>query len=152
MKRRFTDLPAESRYSSKDWRWRVSTDHNDHGELLDHQFRMSRESRLRNGSYEYGADQHQQRRLDDLLTRGNGVVWLPPNFNSYFEYERPRKGNWALRRRAGSCTAAASPATTRSATASSSSRRYFISDAFSLYVGLYCRAHAGLAGLAAATT
>ena len=39
---RFTELPVESRYASKDWRWRVSTDHNDHGELLSHQFRISR--------------------------------------------------------------------------------------------------------------
>ena len=47
-------------------------------------------------------DQHQQRRLDDLLTRGNGVVRLPPNFNSYFEYERPRIGQLGLRSRSGS--------------------------------------------------
>ena len=67
--RRFTDLPAESRYASKDWRWRVSTDYNDHGELLGHQFRISRESRLRNGSYEYGADQHQQRRRRTICSR-----------------------------------------------------------------------------------
>ena len=29
--RRFTDLPEESRYSSKEWRWRASTNYNDHG-------------------------------------------------------------------------------------------------------------------------
>ena len=93
--RRFTDMPEASRYSSKDWRWRVSTDYNDHGQLLNHQFRMSRESRLRNGSYEYGQININSAGYDDLLTRGNGVLWLPPNFNSYFDYQRPRKGNWA---------------------------------------------------------
>jgi hypothetical protein len=92
--RRFTELPAESRYASKDWRWRVSTDHNNHGELLGHQFRISRESRLRNGSYEYGQINVNSAGFDDLLTRGNGSVWLPPNVNGYFEYQRPREGNW----------------------------------------------------------
>lgn len=93
--RRFTELPAESRYASKDWRWRASTVRNDRGELLNHQFRMSRESRLRDGSYEYGQVNVNSAGRDDLLTRGNGVVKLPPNFDSYFEFERPRKGNWS---------------------------------------------------------
>ena len=93
--RRFTDMPETSRYSSKDWRGRVSTDYNDHGQLLGHQFRVSRESRLRDGSYEYGQINVNSAGFDDLLTRGNGVLWLPPNFNSYFNFERPRKGNWA---------------------------------------------------------
>ncbi|WP_129647528.1 DUF5916 domain-containing protein [Peristeroidobacter agariperforans] len=95
LNRRFTQLPAESRYASKDWRGRVSTSYNDAGELMNHQFRISRESRLRNGSYEYGQININSAGVDDLLTRGHGVVNLPPNFNSYFEYERPRQGNWA---------------------------------------------------------
>ena len=94
--RRFTDLPKESRYASKDWRWRASTNHNNHGELLNHQFRMSRESRLRDGSYEYAQINVNSAGLDDLLTRGNGVLRVPPNFNSYFEYDRPRKGSWGF--------------------------------------------------------
>ncbi len=92
--RRFTELPAESRYASKDWRWRASTSRNDRGDLLNHQFRMSRESRLRDGSYEYAQINVNSAGKNDLITRGNGVVNLPPNFNSYFEYNRPRKGNW----------------------------------------------------------
>ena len=59
------------------------------------QVRVSRESRLRNGSYEYGQINVNSAGFDDLITRGNGVLWLPPNFNSYFEYDRPRKGNWS---------------------------------------------------------
>jgi hypothetical protein len=94
--RRFTDLPASSRYASKDWRWRASTNYNDHGELLSHQFRMSRESRLRNGSYEYAQINVNSAGVDDLLTRGHGAVRLPPNFNSYVEYDRPRKGRWGF--------------------------------------------------------
>lgn len=93
--RRFTDLPAESRYASKDWRWRVTSTYNDHGQLLKHQFRTSRESRLRNGSYEYAQININSAGVEDLLTRGHGVLKLPPYFSSYVEYERPRKGNWA---------------------------------------------------------
>jgi len=88
-------MPADSRYMSKDWRVRLSSDYNNHGELLTHQLRVSRESRLRNGSYEYGQININSAGVDDLLTRGNGVVNLPPNMDAYFEYERPRRGNWA---------------------------------------------------------
>jgi hypothetical protein len=94
--RRFTDLPAKSRYASKDWRWRASSSYNDHGELLQHQFRMSRESRLRDGSYEYAQININSAGVDDLLTRGNGVLNLPPRANLFLDYERPRKGNWAF--------------------------------------------------------
>jgi hypothetical protein len=93
--RRFTELPAESRYASKDWRWRVSGLTNEQNDILNRQFRMSRESRLRNGSYEYAQINVNSARVDDLITRGNGIVNLPPNFNSHVEYDRPRKGNWA---------------------------------------------------------
>ena len=71
--RRFTELPETSRYSSKDWRWRVSTNYNDHGQLLNDQFRMSRESRLRDGSYEFAQININSAGVDDLLTRGHGV-------------------------------------------------------------------------------
>jgi hypothetical protein len=93
--KRFADLPATSRYQTKDWRWRVSEDYNDHGQALDHQFRISRESRLRNGSYEYAQINVNSAGVDDLILRGNGFVNLPPNTRAYFDYQRPRRGNWA---------------------------------------------------------
>ena len=95
LQRRFTDLPEDSRYASKDWRGRVSTNYNNHGEKLNDQFRLSREGRLRNGSYEYAQININSAGVDDLLTRGNGSLKRPANFNAFFEYERPRKGNWA---------------------------------------------------------
>ena len=95
LQRRFADLPETSRYASKDWRVRVSSNNNDRGESLGEQFRLSREARLRNGSYEYAQINVNSARVDDLLTRGNGSVRLPANFNAAFQYERPRKGNWA---------------------------------------------------------
>jgi len=135
LNRRFTELPAESRYASKDWRWRVSTDYNDRGQLMSHQFRMSRESRLRNGSYEYGQVNINSAGYDDLLTRGNGVLWLPPNFNTYFDYERPRVGSWAyegeLEVRSGGLAG-----NDRIGYWFNIEPRYFISDGFNLYVGI----------------
>jgi hypothetical protein len=94
--RRFTELPAASRYSSKDWRWRASSVYNDHGDLLQHQLRMSRESRTRNGSYEYAQINVNSAGVNDLLTRGHGALELPPLLNTYFQYQRPRKGSWAF--------------------------------------------------------
>ncbi|HMM25748.1 MAG TPA: DUF5916 domain-containing protein, partial [Pseudoxanthomonas mexicana] len=94
VRRRFTGLPEASRYSSKDWRWRVSSNHNNHGEKLNDQFRMSREGQLRDGSYEYAQINVNSAGISDTLLRGNGIVRLPANMNAYFEYERPRKGNW----------------------------------------------------------
>ena len=95
LRKRFTGLPEASRYASKDWRWRVSSSHNNHGDKLNDQFRMSREGQLRDGSYEYAQINVNSAGLNDTLLRGNGVVRMPANFNTYFEYERPRKGDWA---------------------------------------------------------
>jgi hypothetical protein len=134
--RRFTDMPESSRYSSKDWRGRVSSDYNDRGQLLNHQLRVSRESRLRDGSYEYGQVNINSAGYDDLITRGNGVLWLPPNFNSYFDYQRPRKGNWSFETEvniqsgglAGNSKVGYNVRFTPT---------YFVSDAFNVYVGVY---------------
>lgn len=93
--RRFASLPEASRYASKDWRWRASSTFNDHGERLNHQFRVSRDSQLRDGGYEYAQVNVNSSGVDDRLTRGHGVLRLPSNFSAYFEYGRPRKGRWA---------------------------------------------------------
>jgi hypothetical protein len=133
--RRFTALPAESRYASKDWRWRVSTNHSATGQRLNHQFRMSRESRLRDGSYEYGQINVNSAGIDDLILRGNGFVNRPPNFNSYFEYDRPRKGNWGFHGElevfSGGLEGNQNLGYWVELTP-----KYFISDAFNLYLGL----------------
>lgn len=94
--RRFTDLPETSRYASKDWRFRIGAMNNNHGDVLQRQFRVSRQSQLRNGSSEYGQININSAGVDDMLTRGHGVLRKPPNFNSHFEYSRPRKGAWAF--------------------------------------------------------
>src|SRR3546814_4142774 len=90
-----SDVCSSDLYASKDWRWRISRITNDHGQLLRDQLRISRRSQLRNGSSEYAQVNVNSSGVDDLLTRGHGVVKLPANFNAAFEYDRPRKGNWA---------------------------------------------------------
>ncbi|MDF3020754.1 MAG: hypothetical protein K0Q92_2057 [Steroidobacteraceae bacterium] len=134
LNRRFTELPAESRYASKDWRWRVSTSHSATGQRLNHQFRMSRESRLRDGSYEYGQINVNSAGIDDLILRGNGFVNRPPSFNSYFEFDRPRKGNWGFHGEmeifSGGIEGNDNIGYWLEITP-----KYFISDAFNLYMG-----------------
>jgi hypothetical protein len=131
--RRFTELPAGSRYASKDWRWRASSVYNDHGDLLNHQFRMSRESRLRNGSYEYAQINVNSAGVNDLLTRGHGVLKLPPRFNSFFEYQRPRKGNWAYNLELEAYGGGLS-GNRKIGYGFNFEPTYFISDAFNVYV------------------
>ena len=133
--RRFTDLPAESRYASKDWRWRGSSVYNDHGELLRYQFRTGRESRLRNGSYEFAQININSAGVSDLLTRGNGSVNLPPNFNGYFEFDRPRFGGWGYKIEAEAYSGGLA-GNDMVGGRLQITPRYFVSDALSVYVGL----------------
>lgn len=136
VRKRFADQPKESRYSSKEWRWRASSNSNDHGEKLNDQFRMSREGRLRNGSYEFAQININSAGVDDLLTRGHGSVKRPGNFNAVFEYERPRKGDWAheveMQLYSGGLAG-----NSRVGYSFQYTPTYFISDAFSLTAGIY---------------
>jgi hypothetical protein len=133
--RRFTELPAESRYSSKDWRGRVSTSYNDRGELLEHQFRLSRESRTRNGSYEYAQINVNSAGRDDLITRGHGSLDVPGNINTFFNYERPRKGRWSWEVEAELFTGGL-VGNAKVGHWFSFEPQYFVNDALSLYVGV----------------
>lgn len=92
LRRRFTDLPDSSRYASKQWRGRVTRNHNNRGEKLNDQFRLSREGQLRNGSHEYAQININSAGVDDRLTRGNGSVRKPASFNAHYEYETRRRG------------------------------------------------------------
>lgn len=135
VRRRFTGLPEASRYSSKDWRWRVSSNHNNHGEKLNDQFRMSREGQLRDGSYEYAQINVNSAGISDTLLRGNGIVRLPANMNAYFEYERPRKGNWAHEVEVEAFGGGLA-GNRKLGSAFWYGATYFINDAFSLNAGL----------------
>jgi hypothetical protein len=92
---RRTDLPEDSRYSSTDWRWRVSSNHNNRGDRLNDQLRISRQGQLRDGSSEFAQVNINGAGVNDLLLRGHGNVRLPPGVNAYYEFNRPRKGRLA---------------------------------------------------------
>jgi hypothetical protein len=94
--RRFTNLPEGSRYASKDWRARIGASDNDHGLALQRQFRLSRQSQLRDGSSEYAQVNINAAGYDDRFTRGGNPLRLPPSFNANYNYQRPRKGDWAF--------------------------------------------------------
>ena len=136
LRRRFSDLAESSRYASKDWRGRVSTNSNDHGEKLNDQFRLSREGRLRNGGYEYAQININSAGVNDLVTRGNGSVKKPANFNAFYQYERPRKGDWAhnveLQAYSGGLSGKFNAGYSVKYDAT-----YFISDAFNIHAGFF---------------
>jgi hypothetical protein len=136
VRKRFADQPQESRYSSKEWRWRASSNHNDHGEKLNDQFRVSREGRLRDGSYEYAQININSAGVDDLVTRGQGSVARPGNFNAFFEYERPRKGAWAHDLEMQLFTGGLA-GNSKVGYSLQYEPTFFISDAFSLTGGVY---------------
>lgn len=135
-RKRFDELPPGSRYASKEWRWRASYVGNDHGQKLNDQFRVSRQSRLRNGSEEYLQANFNSAGLTDDLTRGNGVLRLPANFNSYYEYYRPRKGRWAHSTEAQLYSGGLS-GNDRLGYSLMYEPVFFVSDAFSITLGAY---------------
>ena len=112
---------------------------------------MSRESQLRNGSYEYGQINVNSAGFDDLLTRGNGNLWLPPNFNSYFDYQRPRKGNWGYEFELNLFSGGLS-GNERSATTIHVEPQVFHQRRIQRVRGRAARLHARLAGLGVAKT
>jgi len=136
VQRRFADLPTDSRYASKDWRARISSNYNDHGEKLNHQFRLSRQGQLRNGSSEYAQININSSGVDDLLTRGNGSLKRPANFNAVFEYDRPRKGNWAHSLEAQLFSGGLA-GNSEVGYGIEYEATYFFSDAFSAFAGVY---------------
>ncbi|MDR6839993.1 DUF5916 domain-containing protein [Pseudoxanthomonas sacheonensis] len=136
VRKRFADQPEQSRYSSKEWRWRASSSHNDHGEKLNNQFRVSREGRLRDGSYEYAQINVNSAGVDDLVTRGHGSVKRPSNFNAYFEYERPRKGRWGHQLETELYSGGLA-GNSKIGYSIQYEPTYFVSDAFSLTAGVY---------------
>jgi hypothetical protein len=136
LRKRNTALPARSAYSSQEWRLRLDALDNDQGLRLRRQLRISRISELRNGGTEEARLNINSAGWDDLLTRGNGALFLPPSFYFLFERISPRHGDWAFKLDSEILTGGLG-----------GNRRighdikfvptYFVSDAFSLYAGPY---------------
>ena len=135
VRRRFADLPADSRYASHLWRWRVIGMDNDHGLRLQRQFRTVLQSQLRDGGEEDWQLNIDTAEHDDLLTRGHGALRTPPTALLDWERKSARKGDWAWK----------SEVTLKGSDRVGLHRvgyealfepTYFISDAFSVFSGL----------------
>ncbi|NUS61395.1 MAG: hypothetical protein HOQ01_10650 [Lysobacter sp.] len=139
--KRITDLPKDSKYSSKDWRARVSATYNDHGLNLSEQFRLSRQDQLKNGGSAYAQINVNTFGYDDRILRGNGFVKIAPNFNAFIERSRPRKGDWELYGNFGVSTYGVGDDSENGERKLGWNTQfqptYYINDSFSLYTTLY---------------
>ena len=136
VRKRNTDLPADSAYSSHDWRVRVDALNNTRGLNLRRQFRLVRDSSLRNGATEDVELDINSAAWDDLLTRGHGALYLPPSFDLDYERSSPRHGDWAydLEIEVASGGLAGNHSVGYDVKFIPT---YFVSDAFNVYAGPY---------------
>jgi hypothetical protein len=134
---RITDLPKDSRYSSHDWRWRISGTDNDHGLDLQRQFRVSVSSQLRDGGSEYAQGNFNAGDVyDDRILRGHGILAVPGNFNLFYERDRPRHGDWGFYWSASANNSGLADEH-RTGVSATIKPTYFFSDALNLFVSLY---------------
>ncbi|MGP1666926.1 MAG: DUF5916 domain-containing protein, partial [Rhodanobacter sp.] len=136
LRKRYTGMSADSAYNSHDWRFRLDGLNSDHGLRLRRQLRIDRQSSRRNGVNEGISLNLNSAGWDDLLTRGNGALFLPPSFALVFERSSPRHGDWAfnLDLEASSGGLGGSRQVGYSIKLMPT---YFVSDAFSVYAGPY---------------
>ncbi|HET7300273.1 MAG TPA: DUF5916 domain-containing protein [Oleiagrimonas sp.] len=136
VRKRITDLPTDSRYSSHDWQFRIDALDNDDEHLrLRRQLRIGRSSQLRNGGNEDILLNVNSAGWDDLITRGHGALFLPPSMQWSYEYETPRQGHWSFDSEADIMTDGLS-GNRELGWAVSFVPTYFISDALRVHAGL----------------
>ncbi|UHQ19665.1 DUF5916 domain-containing protein [Lysobacter sp. KIS68-7] len=137
--KRFTDMPADSKFSSHDWRARISATDNDHGLDLQRQFRLSVQNQMKDGGNSYAQINLNTAGYDDRILRGNGILRTPSNFNAFAERNWPRKGDWSFYANFGANNSGIGDANNSRAIGWNTQFQptYFISDAFSVYVTLY---------------
>lgn len=136
VRKRYTDLPPDSSYSSHDWRVRVDALDNTAGLRLRRQLRIERDSGLRNGGTEDIELNVNSAAWDDLLTRGHGALYLPSTFDLTVERSSPRHGDWAWKLQAEAASAGLGGNHSVGYTLEFIPT-YFINDAFSVYAGPY---------------
>jgi hypothetical protein len=136
VRKRNTALPADSAYSSHEWRFRIDALDNDHGLRLRRQLRISRSSGLRNGGSEELQLNLNTAGWDDLLTRGNGALFLPPSLALGFDRSSPRHGDWAWKV-VGKMVSGGLSGNRRMGYNIEITPSYFVSDALSIYAGPY---------------
>ena len=95
VQRRYANLPADSKYASHRWRFRIIGMDNDRGVKLQRQLRIIRQSQLRDGGEEDMQLNLNTPAYDDLLTRGHGVLRIPAIHLFDWTRTSPRQGDWA---------------------------------------------------------
>ena len=136
VRKRYTALPADSAYSSKEWRLRIDALNNDHGLRLRRQLRISRSGDLRNGATERVQLNVNSAGWDDLLARGNGALFLPPTIDLGYERVSPRHGDWAFKLEA-EVVGGGLGGNRQLGYDIKFIPTYFVSDAFSVHAGPY---------------
>ena len=93
---RLTGLPADSPWASHQWRYAVSTRHNDQGLKLWDAVAINRSSERRDGGNQFFELAAFGAGYDDLITRGNGAVRVPAKAFAFYERYIPRRngGRW----------------------------------------------------------
>ncbi|HLU38715.1 MAG TPA: DUF5916 domain-containing protein, partial [Planctomycetota bacterium] len=95
--RRVTDLPDDSPYAAHDWHFAVSRRMDDSGLHIADAWAVQRQSERRDGGNQFFEVGGWSAGYDDLLTRGNGPVRLPPRVILFGERSRPRgDGDWSF--------------------------------------------------------
>jgi hypothetical protein len=135
VRRRFADLPAESRFASHVWHWRVVGMDSDHGLTLQRQFRVIRESQLRDGGEVDWQLNLDGPAYDDLLTRGHGALRIPNNAMLDWERKSPRKGHWGWESEV-TLKGSDRVGLRRIGYMAQFEPTYFVNDAFSVFTGI----------------
>ena len=134
VRRRDTDLPADSAYASHLWRYRISAQDNTEGRRISRRFRIQRDSRRRDGGDEEWRLDAFTAAYDDLLTRGGNPLHTPPTAKLTYERESPRIGHWSWKDE-GFIGGNQLTGYHRLAYYFKFTPTYFITDAFSIFAG-----------------
>jgi hypothetical protein len=139
VKKRITDMPKASSYSSHDWRWRLGGSNDDSGLTLQRQFRMSVSSQLKDGGNDYAQININTAGHDDRILRSDAFLKTPANFNAFAEKSWPRQGAWAFYANFGTDNSGIGDANNERHLGWNTQFRptYFINDDLSLYTTLY---------------
>lgn len=137
LRKRVTDLPADSRYASHDWHFRLDgVDDDDRHLTLRRELRIDRNSDLRDGSNELAQIRIDSAGWDDLLTRGNHALHLPPSTHAHWERATPRHGDWAYKTQVEFYTGGLA-GNREVGYDAKFIPTYFVNDVFSVYAGFY---------------
>jgi hypothetical protein len=101
---------------------------------LQRQFRAMLQSTLRDGGNEYAQVNINSAGYDDRILRGNGILRTPASFNSFYERNMSRKGNWELYGNLGLSNGGIGPDHRKVGYNAQVKPTYFVSDALNVFV------------------